>query len=176
MGGSFYISISMEPLSRDFVKALAILEENFSTLTRVEAITLEEACKPGGIYLFSGVLKAKQIPSGDYWRWNQTKSRQSAQLKDNSQVSFYKLMPRRLPQCSKSQKPPLYKIWLFHINSSQTVLWCEQGKDKTISPPKSEPISLVFPRLEQLEFLKEFMPSSVSLELWPKKPDFVERK
>merc|ERR1712137_249216 len=111
----------------------------------------EKVLQEGNFLLTSKKFRTRDIPSGEYWKWNQSKGRYTVKLGD-CEVVFYKLIPRTI---NKIHKTPKMKIWCFKVSyptgKSVRALWCERGYTKQ-------------PNLEELEFLKDFMPQQLSDE------------
>ena len=167
-------SATREVLKPDFSKALEIFAQHWPSVNvQRTMLSFNEICEHNAIYSFAGELKVKDIPSsGGYWRWNQTKGRQTVHLEDhNVNVSFFKLIPRRLPTSDKTsqrstvkEKLPSLKLWIYRVDHTQTLLWCEQGAEKAFRAPN---IDTKFPSLQELEFLKNFVDVGLWDVFWP---------
>ena len=163
--------VPRDTLKPDFAKALQTLEERISTLSPLlRMLPFDEICAQDAIFTFRGELKVKDVPCSDkYWRWNQTKGRQTALLKNpNIKVTFYKIIPRKLPatksmrqiKLTDREKLPSLKVWMFRLSNGTTALWCEQG----LKPADQ---TGHYPSLEELEFLKEFVDKHLWDDFWP---------
>lgn len=123
-----------------------------------------EILNEGSMILIKKDFKSRNIPAGEYWRWNQVKSRYKVLLPiTRLWVEFYKLLPRSVDKKEKTPKTP-FKIWRFDVFESDSnkvkfrILWCEKGikdKDKLL--------------LEDLKFLSRFMEPNIVDEIWPSK-------
>jgi hypothetical protein len=143
-----------------------------------------------GSYLVSGaLLSSRMIPSGNHWKWNQTKSRKHALLTEHqAHVRLFKLIPRRKSSGGSHPRQiiPSIKLWKYEISFLQQpercfhALWCERGLPKpeapassppaTTSPPSTpaQPSDESTPLLEDFSFLAWTMEDrALAQQLWP---------
>ena len=155
-------------LPPEYVKAVEKLLgslENRSYTTH--NLPTNEILKQGSIQKLYCSFSSRKIPTGQYWRWNQAKSRQTVHL-PLGVVTFYKLTAR------KSKKAlfeaPKCKLWKFEISPHNGkpfyVLWCEKSStDVSSLACDSEAKSEI--TLQDLSFLKPFMEPELANQLWP---------
>ena len=84
---------------------------------------------------FSLPFATKRIPSGNNWRWNQSRAKKEIYLQQyNAQVVIAKLIARKTKD---SDTAPNYKLWQFTVTflyskrEPLVVLWCEKGRKET---------------------------------------------
>lgn len=146
-------------LPPEYRKALAFVDNLLSdTITSlpVKSEIAETILQEGNYQLTKKKFRTRDIPCGEHWRWNQSKGRFTAKLpKSNKEIEFFKLIPRAM---TKIYKTPKMKLWVFKVSCpdqpSFRVLWCEKGNTKE-------------PNIEELEFLRAFMPEQLANEIWP---------
>merc|ERR1712137_956601 len=117
----------------EYSRALKFLDKVLNNLetSRVDDIS-EDIWIEGSVMMFKEQFSARHIPSGNNWRWNQTKSRKTAILQEkNVVVNFFKLSTRKRKNGSSSAIPG-FKMWQFEIkfrpnNDITFVVWCEKG-------------------------------------------------
>ena len=84
--------------------------------------------------IYSGKVKLSQIPSGNGWKWSQSKGRKKIPIpSENMIVDVFKITPRKLKD-EKIGLVPSLKMWILHIQFDATcnsILWCEKGLDPT---------------------------------------------
>ena len=104
---------------------------NRSSMTFVVDLTVDDVTIEDTRMFVHGKIGRRNLPHSLGWVWNQSKSRKSAILSNNTNVDFYKLCTRKRDPGDNEFQSPGYKLWKFEIkkpNSEQiVVLWCEKG-------------------------------------------------
>ena len=128
-------------------------------------------CLPSDVLLegtkkfFKGFLKAKNLPKGDNWMWNQARrSQELLNFENQFNISFFKLNTRKSLR-SEPTSFPSYKVWIFHLepvhsNDIISFYWCERGTNQPILNQEL---------FQQLSFLQPFMSPESSIR-WYQKP------
>mmetsp|Transcript_16718 Transcript_16718/g.21313 ORF Transcript_16718/g.21313 Transcript_16718/m.21313 type:complete len:235 (-) Transcript_16718:84-788(-) len=124
---------SKERLLPEYIRALEFLDSSLDSLvaTPVEDIS-DSIWNEGSVLMFVEQFSARYIPSGENWRWNQTKSRKQASLvTKKATVNFFKLSTRKR-NTNTSASIPGFKMWQFEITFQPKgepiyVVWCEKG-------------------------------------------------
>ena len=177
--------MSKQQLAPEYVRALACLESNLQYLHQHVQPKFEDTLlTTHNLQMISGRLTNKDIPRGDTWRWNQTKSRQLIVLQNGELiVRFAKLTPRKTSKKNTGVLPSL-KIWHFEVTyasqptSEFHVIWCEKGYTSETKEEKSSAMEIDTPpqpiaqpsselSMEDLTFLAKFMPDETAYEFWP---------
>ena len=99
----------------------------------------EDIFVKGAIHFFMHPIAISDIPSGEGWRWNQTRKKKELQGDALGEVgTMTKLIPR------KSKKTPLdappFKLWHLSFEGAglhSTVLYCERGKPEELTTHSS---------------------------------------
>lgn len=125
----------------------------------------------GSFNVYEKGFSIKQIPSGKYWRWNQTNSRKEAQCK-SFKVKVLKLIPRK--RNLRSSIIPSLKLWQYEIvdnttNKTYFALWCEKGlsEEQMEKELKTQKKCLDLEIWNELHFLSMFMSESDAALCWP---------
>merc|ERR1712137_528924 len=144
----------------EYANAARFLAEAVQNPIKPTATISPDILYEGNMQKISRPFNAREIPCGDSWRWNQTKSRKDVSL-GNARVQFFKLSPRRKGQSPKGNSLPQMKLWQFKVSApgeEYYLLWCERGK---------QPSSL---DIDDFSFLSSFMEDSALVsQLWPGK-------
>lgn len=109
--------------------------------------------------IINNIPKIREIPSGDDWRWNQSKRRYKVKLQSGIFLELQKLVPRKFKKDSNTL--PTLKLWrgmLHDLEHPITIFWCEKGLNRTDE-------SLLI--LSEYSFLARFMDSRTANEFWP---------
>lgn len=119
-------------LPREYVRALTMLETHLDRLPLSNKDDMDKRIwVENSVYKVDGPYSTRSLPSEDRWRWNQSKSRKSAILSNNTNVDFYKLCTRKRDPGDSEFQSPGYKLWKFEVNKPNSepivVLWCEKG-------------------------------------------------
>ena len=144
-------------LSRENQQAINVL---INYLPNYQMMNINSLSEVGNMYTTNTMffinesLTPSNIPKGD-WLWNKSRPAINAILEGNIHVSFYKLNARKTNDTLFFSK---IKIWLFTISVNSTFhssfFWCETGAPVDIQ--------MVPVKLEDLSFLREYMPPNTA--------------
>ena len=86
----------------------------------------------GSMNLYPRQIGVQSIPTGEGWRWNQTKKRKEHVEETGTQTVIIKLIPRKLK--NSKENAPRHKLWHVSFTSTSsssisTVLFCERGAE-----------------------------------------------
>jgi len=96
----------------------------------VDDYTLPQLTRQDNRFFTSQSLQTANLPRGDNWQWNQSRSKTTFSLGDELRVSFCKLNTRKAKDVV-TRSPP-FKVWIFHLDFLREDLtlhfaWCEKG-------------------------------------------------
>ena len=161
---------TVEKLQPEHIRAICHIDEQMDTMPLCDASKIStDIWKTDSIMKFLDPPLVSQIPSGNDWRWNQTKSRKVALIvKRDAKIYLHKLIPRKKDKNIEANMPRI-KLWYFEIQFSNSevswfALWCERGLLESQIEEfenKSEEI-----HIDQYKFLKSFMSPDVASSLW----------
>ena len=179
---------SEDSIPPEYSRALRGLVDAMDTgldeLEYIKDYCLEE----GRYYKITRKFESKDIVAGEFWRWNQAKSRKTAEV-NKADIMFYKLTPRKRKNFPSGAPTPRCKLWQFVVTPKDIlevpykVLYCEKGIsfDAPQGYNPSERISFTkmkeypFPNpydygitIDDLSFLAPFMDDQQTAStLWP---------
>lgn len=173
---------SKEKLLPEYIRAIEFLDSIIDNLesSSIDDIS-EKIWNEGSVLMFTEQFSARYIPSGDNWRWNQTKSRKQAiLLRKKAAVNFFKLSTRKR-NTNTSESIPGFKMWQFEVRLKPKgepiyVVWCEKGI-KTIKEEKEDSKdSFGILSTHEISMLIEIMGEQPNpndpLHLWPSNNSF----
>ena len=150
------------PLPPEFEKACLHIDDLLANSPQsFSRVIPSNFCCTNKLLLTSSTIGAKDLPSGHWWTWNQSKGKKDIVLTRTGYVgTIRKLIPRRRKQEQTKLPIPKLKVWHFELQSKGdekrfSGLWCERGEQEK------------FLSLEDFAFLAEFTSVEVSQELWP---------
>lgn len=162
-------------LPPEYKRALDVLLASLTEILRSSRLKFDKyLLYSGEIQIVEGRITPKDIPKGDVWRWNQTKSRQVVVLNGgNLVIRFAKLTPRHTSKRMTSQLPS-FKIWHFNITypsapqKEYNAIYCERGYSK-YTLDNTIPTHIPHPELniDEFSFLAKFLPQETVDEFWP---------
>ena len=162
---------TQEKLQPEHVRAICHVDQHLDELQLSDVEHIEnDMWVTGSIKLFTEAPVVSQIPSGNLWRWNQTKSRKGAFIvQRNAKVFLHKLIPRKKDKNNSANMPHL-KLWYFEIilvtGIPIYVLWCERGiQQSQITEYENQQVQQDI-HVGQFEFLREFMQADVACSIW----------
>merc|ERR1712137_414199 len=96
----------------------------------LDEFDLHELTKQSNCFFTSQSLQTADLPRGDSWQWNQSRSKTKFTVSKELDVSFCKLNTRK-SKGSLTRSPP-YKVWIFQLAFLQDdftlyFAWCEKG-------------------------------------------------
>ena len=165
--------MSSQELSPEYTRALKVLD------TRLDALISNPSGEFTSDIMFDDAMQqiemhcdrrisTKMFPSGDFWRWNQTKRRKDVFVnKRDVSVSIAKFTPRNSSRKASTQLPCL-KLWHFELSFLRNlkcvyhILWCEKGFANR-TPMMTQPDIT----MDDLQFLMPFMSVAAAREFWP---------
>merc|ERR1712137_1279566 len=145
-------------LAPEFANAARLVIDSLHCKVNATTEISSDILNQGNIQKITHNFHAREIPSGDGWRWNQTKARKDIYLEASVHVQFFKLSPRRRGKSCGT--PPPMKLWKFNVVTpveEYFLLWCERGN----LPPTIT--------IDDFSFLAPFMADELVLQLWPTK-------
>lgn len=160
-------------LSKEQKKAFETIEKHFAEFNdhKDNAALLESngpLLKTDFIASSSSPFDKTKIPRQKHWTWNQSNTKTTAKLGEDTTVTFRKISPRKK---YLDLTAPKLKIWLYHITSETKedsyFLWCEKGSNEQSAGINTE-IGVIFPQdvtTESLAFLSQFTDSVTAHEL-----------
>merc|ERR1712151_193770 len=82
-------------------------------------------------FFTSQSLQTANLPRGDKWQWNQSRSKTTFSLGNELRISFCKLNTRKAKDVV-TRSPP-FKVWIFHLDFlvedfTLHFAWCEKGE------------------------------------------------
>ena len=156
-------SLKIQPeYSRAISKYTDILREPSSTTLACN----EYVIKNGSICKLDHPCDIKAIPSGENWRWNQSKSKVKVNVA-GADIIIQKLIPRKKKGCI-ADSTPSYKLWIYTITHDMDTIygsWCEKGVVSCTDPQTTEDFSML--SIEDFVFLSPFVDPSIVPVLWP---------
>jgi len=102
-----------------------------------ETFTLNDLIIKDNKFFTYSSLNTADLPKGDIWQWNQSRSKTRKTISDELKLCFCKLNTRK--KKGVSTKSPPYKLWIFQLyftkldNSCLSFAWCEKGEIKPLS-------------------------------------------
>ena len=108
-------------------------ENNF-----VDEYTLPQLTRQDNRFFTSQSLQTANLPRGEKWQWNQSRSKTTFVVGEELRISFCKLNTRKAKDVM-ARSPP-FKVWIFHLDFMQEdfslhFAWCEKGE--RVSPHES---------------------------------------
>mmetsp|Transcript_1300 Transcript_1300/g.1678 ORF Transcript_1300/g.1678 Transcript_1300/m.1678 type:complete len:186 (-) Transcript_1300:25-582(-) len=163
---------SVDKIQPEHLRVVDVLLTAISSGITLSCHITADVWKESNINIFNHPLLAKDIPSCDIWRWNQTKSRKTLTLPTHDlTITLHKLIPRKRRQ-DITQTVPNHKLWYCVLRYSTSkpsmyILWCERGHTQTRTESTEETNSEDEVNVQDYSFLAEFMEPTQASQLWP---------
>jgi len=110
----------------------------------LDEFDLHDLTEQSNCFFTSQSLQTADLPRGDSWQWNQSRSKTKFSVSKELDVSFCKLNTRK-SKGAMTRSPP-YKVWIFqlyllHEDLTLYFAWCEKGDKPTEQKIESKSIN-----------------------------------
>lgn len=130
----------LRPLTPEQKRAMKVLVNALYVSERYMVTSIpKDGMLPTDYIAFSHrAIKKYMVWCDEWWSWNQSNAKSYAHIDRDTFVTIRKLNPRKNKGVPSNLKKPAYKIWIFHVEFSNSppcwCLWCERGVSSQAAP------------------------------------------
>ena len=124
----------MIPLSREKQAAVQIFVRNRDSIdTLIHTGISRDLLQTNAIAACKEQIQISRLPNDSTWCWNQSSTKFTITLEDDTQVTLRKLCTKVRPSAFPMASPA-YKLWVYRISTpnqpNYSFIWCERGWDE----------------------------------------------